>query len=495
MSSKANFVIKDTKFNRYIAHNLYGYNKYLQNGGANLYSKEELKAVEDAKVQDRLPPRATKYYMDLAGTSEAITNLIKARPEETNDLSGERDPSNQLRYSTVDGLLHKYELILLYVARACSSWCRYCYRSDFLTNKTEKDIANVDEVMAYVRSHNEKVKKINAETPGQDKIFPIKEALLSGGDPMVLSNNNLFEYMHGLADAGVKTVRIGTKELAFFPFRFDDNFFEMLDLFHSLHKNVNVAFMVHFTHPDEFLEKDPKTLKYITDENGDFKRIEVVEKAIRRLKSRPFVTLENQTPIIDSVNDNSNVLRLLQIELKRLGINNHYYFQCREIEGHKAFAVPVEKAWRIHADSQRGLSGIEKSRFCMSTEAGKLEVVSIIDKPDFAKMGVEIPPAFKSFVDSIVGDGLVIMKQHRTPYSEKQGDLVIARRNPNALWISGYEDRIIYDGRKGPGNQWGPLGDILKAFSSDNSLMKLMDEFGIYAAGSEKSAGKTGAVA
>jgi len=480
-SAKPNFVIKETKFNRYISHDIRGYNKYLKKGGANLYSPDEITDLVKAGVSDRLPPRATKHYMDLAATSTAITNLIKARPEETADLSGERDPSNQLKYSPVSGLLHKYELILLYVVRTCSSWCRYCYRSDFLTNKTEKDIADVAEVAQYVREHNAKAEKAEKENPGQQKIFPIKEALLSGGDPMVLSNNNLFDYLHGLAEAGLKTLRIGTKELAFYPFRFDSNFLAMIDLFHSMHPSVNLAFMVHFTHPDEILLKDKKTREYIKDENGNYTRIPVTEAAIHQLKSRPYITIENQTPIIDSVNDNADVLRLLQIELKRLGINNHYYFQCREIEGHKAFAVPVEKAWAIHKDSQKGLSGIEKSRYAMSTEAGKLEVVSVIDKPDFAKLGLDIPQGLQQAIDAIIGDGLVIMKSHRTPYLDMQGDLIIARRNPEALWITGYEDRIIYDTRKGAGNQYEPLAALLKGLLANNSsspsLAPVLDEF------------------
>lgn len=456
--------IQESDFNRYITHDIYQYKKYLNEGGAKLYSDDELDKLIAAGVSKRLPPRATAYYMDLASRSRAIRNLIKARPEETDDLSGERDPSNQLKYSPVAGLLHKYELVLLYVVRACSSWCRYCYRSDFLTGKTEKDIGSIEEIINYIQGHNAKAAAHNK--PGMDikeKIVPIREALLSGGDPMVLSNKNLFDYMNGLATAGVRMIRIGTKELAFFPQRFDDNFFAMIDLFHELHPRVGIAFMVHFSHPDEILETEANG-EYTIGEDGGFNRIPVTENAIKRLRGRHYVTLENQTPIIDSVNDDANTLNLLQRELKRLGVNNHYYFQCREIEGHRAFAVPVEKAWRIHTQSQIGLSGIEKSRFAMSTEAGKMEVVSIIDKPDFSKFGLNIPEAIQGFIDQLIGDGLVIFKMHRTPYADIQGGIVIARRNPEALWITGYEDRIIYDGRKAGDDRYAPLAKFLKPF-------------------------------
>lgn len=479
--SNLSAMIKESKFHRYVAHDLAGYERHVARGGVKLYSDEEIQELKAAGVSDRLPPRATAHYMSLAAKSEAVTNLIKARPEETEDLSGEKDPSNQLKYSPVPGLLHKYELVLLYVVRTCSSWCRYCYRSDFLTSKTEKDIASLNEITSYIKSHNDKVKE-NKTIEQIDKIFvesrerefPIREALLSGGDPMVLSNTNLFSYLDGLAEAGVRTIRIGTKELAFFPYRFDDNFFAMLDLFHELHPAVNLAFMVHFTHPDELLLKDDNG-EYVRENGYHYKRIPVTEKAISRLRSRSYVTLENQTPIIDSVNDDPVALRRLQIELKRAGINNHYYFQCREIEGHRIFAVPVEKAWQIHTESQRGLSGIEKSRFAMSTEDGKLEVVSILDKPDFSALGIDLPKEAQELVNQIVGDGLIVMKAHRTPDAHFQGGLVIARRNPEALWISGYEDRIIYDGRKRGAAKYAPLGQLLVSFfGGEDNIEKIV---------------------
>ena len=465
--------IKETKFHRYIAHDLAGYERQLARGGVKVYSDEEIDQIRLAGVSKRLPPRATQHYLSLAMKSKAISNLIKARPEEMEDLSGEADPSNQLKYSPLSGLLHKYELILLYVVRTCSSWCRYCYRSDFLTSKTEKDIASVGEIANYVKNYNEKVKSSQSIEEvdkhfidGEEEKFPIREALLSGGDPMVLSNVNLFSYLDGLAEAGIRTIRIGTKEMAFFPYRFDENFFEMLDFFHELHPSTNLAFMVHFTHPDEILEKNDQG-EYVRTEDGyHYKRIDAVESAIKGLRSRHYVTLENQTPIIDSVNDDSLALRRLQIELKRLGVNNHYYFQCREIEGHRIFAVPVEKTWEIHKDSQKGLSGIEKSRFCLSTEDGKLEVVSVLEGLDVEKMPASTPEPVKAYFKELFGDGIIVFKAHRVPNTHWQGDLIIAKRNPKALWITGYQDRIIYDGRKeGNDEKWAPLIAMLGAIA------------------------------
>ena len=92
---------------------------------------------------------------------------------------------------------------------------------------------------------------------------------MSGGDPMVLPNKKLAEWFYALAEAGIEAIRIGTKELAFFPDRFDSTFFNMTDEFNSMYPDVQLRIMIHFNHPDEFLQKD-KNGEYINNPNGGF---------------------------------------------------------------------------------------------------------------------------------------------------------------------------------------------------------------------------------
>ncbi|NBV82558.1 hypothetical protein EBR57_00320 [bacterium] len=396
----------------------------------NFYTPEELLEFEELKgterdIEGRMKVKITDYYMRLALKSEAIRNLVKARAEETMDLSGEVDPSNQNKFSPAPGALHKYEMMLFMVSSTCSSHCRYCYRLDLFTQKTGKTAINPDEFHAhinYIKTHNawvEENKGFDRETG--KRIYPIREALLSGGDPLALMDKRLATFMVGLAQAGIEQVRIGTKELAFFPERVDSDFFAMLDGFHKLFPRIRVVFAVHFTHPDEFLEKseDGNYVKV----NGRYVWMETVRKAVEGLTSRGnFISLENQTPIIADVNDDAKALHILQRELYSKGIGNHYLFQCREIEGHRLFAVPVETAWRIYTESQRGLSGVEKqARYTMSTEYGKMEVIGVTN-------------------------GTIIFKVLRAPSGgDILGNIIVAKSNPDALWISGYMDRIISD--------------------------------------------------
>lgn len=448
----------------------------------NFFSPEECKALEDSKVETRMPAKISEWYLSIAKESTPVSNLIKPRPEEMLDLQGEEDPSSQNSYSPVPGLLHKYpEIVLLYASPTCSAHCRYCYRLDLFTGKTGKKIARIEPMIEYIKNYNDETDSYNdSVNHDADKIkFKISEGLVSGGDPMVLPNTQLYTLIAGLAEAGIPNVRIGTKELAFFPARFDQDFFDMIDIFHANYPDVTLNFMIHFSHPDEFLEieggESPKIShldrniadRYLRNENGSYKWRDTARDAVDQLLSRGFVRLYNQCPIIADVNDHSPALHFMQKELHRVGITNHYLFQCREIEGHRAFAVPVEETLEIYRDAQRGLSGIERTKFAMSTKWGKMEVIGKFDMTSAisafeSNLKDKVPSAIVDAIKAAIEDEFMIFRIVRSPYKgETYGGIIIARSNPEALWISGYEDRIIYDGRKSSEEQGHPLGNLI----------------------------------
>ena len=184
----------------------------------------------DRDIESRMPVKITNHYFQQAKNSSALQQLIKASPAETFDLAGSQDPGKQMDYSPVEGLLHKYEIGLIYVASTCSAHCRFCYREELIARKdvarpdgamAPKGLAKVEEICAYVQEHNRIVEAnggLHPET-GREKL---REILMSGGDPMVLSNKIIGNWWASLAEAGIENIRLGTKELAFFPDRFDD---------------------------------------------------------------------------------------------------------------------------------------------------------------------------------------------------------------------------------------------------------------------------------
>jgi L-lysine 2,3-aminomutase len=409
------------------------------------YSKDELAELAALKgterdLEDRMPVKVTRHFYELAKKSAPLRQLVKASPEETLDLAGAEDPGFQMDYSPVEGLLHKYEMGLMYVTSTCSAHCRFCYREELISRKeiprldgtvSKKGLAKIDEITAYVRSHNEIVAANGGRHPetGREKL---REVLLSGGDPMVLPNKKLAAWMSALAEVGVESIRIGTKEMAFFPERFDDTFLAMIDRFHELYPDVGLRMMLHFNHPDEFLEKDDDG-NYVKEASGVLRWIPVTKRAMEGLTARGWISVENQSPIIKGINDDPDALRIMQRAIKRVGAENHYFFCGRDIVAHKAFNVPIETAWHILNESQKGLSGVEcHARLSITHYRGKTEVASVTSEPLPGVPGAE--------------NGVVIFKILRSAADARyRGKVCIVGRNPEAIWFDDYEDRVIYD--------------------------------------------------
>ena len=409
------------------------------------YSKEELQELIDLKdtakdVESRMPVKITDHYYQIAKNSKAVQVLVKASPKETFDLEGAPDPGKQMTYSPLEGLIHKYELGLIYVINTCSAHCRFCYREELIAKKeikredgtiAEKGLAKIPELVEYIQVHNKAVDDNGGRHPETNR-EKLREILMSGGDPMVLNNRQLAEWFSALADAGIDSIRLGTKELAFFPDRFDQAFFDMVDNWHAAYPEVQLRMMIHFNHPDEFLQKDENG-NYIDNPEGGLVWIESTRRAVAELAKRRYMIIENQAPFIKGINNDPDAMRIMQRELKRNRVNNHYFFCGRDIIGHKAFNLPIEDSWKLLNDSQKGLSGVEASaRLSITHYLGKTEVVSVTNEPIPGVPGTE--------------NGVVIFKLLRgAEDAPKKGKIAIVGRNPEAIWFSGYEDRVIYD--------------------------------------------------
>ncbi|MBC22580.1 MAG: hypothetical protein CMJ32_01515 [Phycisphaerae bacterium] len=438
--------VEDTRHQREIVNGLAPFfNERAPEDMMSFYSEDEmvkLKVLKDTDrdVENRMPVKITRHYFDLARNSKPIQRIVKPSADETLDLAGSEDPGNQMDFSPVEGLLHKYELGLMYVVSTCSAHCRFCYREELIARKevkrhdgtvAKKGLAKIPEITAYIRAHNEIVKAnggIHPET-GREKL---REILLSGGDPMVLNNSKLAAWLAALAEADIESIRIGTKEMAFYPQRFDAAFLDMLDRFHETYPQVGLHFMVHFEHPDEILAKDEDG-NYIQDEQGFYQWVPETGRAMRELVSRGWLTIENQSPIIKDINDDPAALRILQREFKRAGGENHYFFCGRDIVAYKAFNVPIETAWHTLNESQKGLSGIENhARLSITHYKGKTEVVAVSNDPIPGLPGSE--------------NGVVILKLLRNALSAPdRGKVCIVGRNPDAAWFDDYADRVLFD--------------------------------------------------
>lgn len=409
------------------------------------YSETELSILRDLKgterdVEERMPVKMTRHYFTMAQKSPHLQRLIKASPDETMDLAGSEDPGFQMDYSPVEGLLHKYEMGLMYVISTCSAHCRFCYREELIARKeierqdgtvAKKGLAQIKDVTDYILAHNAIVAANGGRHPdsGREKL---REILLSGGDPMVLPNSKIAAWFAALAEAGIESIRLGTKEMAFYPKRFDEAFLGMLDRFHETYPDVGFRLMVHFNHPDEYLLKNEDG-SYQENENGTFTWHPDTKHAMDEIVKRGWISVENQAPIIRGINDDPDALRIQQRALKRVGVENHYYFCGRDIVAYRAFNVPIETAWNILNESQKGLSGVENhARLSITHYKGKTEVNAVTNEPIPGLPGSE--------------NGVVIFKILRNAADAKdRGKVCIVGRNPEALWFDDYADRVLFD--------------------------------------------------
>ncbi len=464
-----------------------------------IHGEEEYAAMQKTGVDKRMMFGTNPHYqalvmgeelLDAEGNvlvpamppSKSVGALILPRLNETLSLEGAKDPSNQMNFTPEDNgyhgkLLHKYdEIVLGYASPVCSAHCRYCYRLDLFNKDTGKTSVKPEELRDYILDYNTRLAENGNKDPETgERRYPVRELLLSGGDPLVLTNAMLYRYMFAAGQAKVSLLRIGSKELAFRPERFDDALAETFRLIHEQFPHMHINIVAHLSHPDEFLLRDADG-KYIPNVNGPgYQWMPISHKAVTRMLSLPYVSIENQTPIISKVNDDVEALRTLHEEVRRMGIKPKYLFQGRDIQGHKAFSVPVEQAWRMHTDAMKGLSDTARSRFSLSTEWGKLEVVSVID-PIKIPQDAAMPGVMQMMLNELFGEGLIIFRSHRSPFeAESQGDIIIAKRNPEALWISGYEDRILYDTRKGrENNKYEGLMQMLMNALGEEGYTKIL---------------------
>ena len=412
---------------------------------AGFYTPSEVEQLLEIKgtdrdIETRMPVKITRHFFEMAQNSPALQKLVKASPDETLNLEGTQDPGNQMDYSPIEGLIHKYEMALLYVISTCSAHCRFCYREELIARKPverrdgtvkKKGLAQLLEVTDYIRAHNDAVAANGGRHPetGREKL---REILLSGGDPMVLPNSKLAAWFTALAEAGVEAIRLGTKELAFYPDRFDHAFLDMMDRFHDAYPDVGFRLMTHFNHPDEFLAKDSDG-NYTEDWNGVYKWNPSPQRAVEAVVSRAWISVENQSPIIGGVNNDPDALRILQRTLKGAGIENHYFFCGRDIVAYRSFNVPIEDAWRTLNESQKGLSGVEAhARLALAHYKGKTEVSAVTNEPIHGLAGAE--------------NGVVVFKILRSAAAAPdRGKVCIVGRNPEALWFDDYEDRVLFD--------------------------------------------------
>jgi len=216
------------------------------------------------------------------------------------------DPVGEDSHSPVPGLVHRYpDRVLFLVTDRCAAYCRYCTRSRLVSNATGYDFhPEFDKQIEYIAQHPE-----------------IRDVLLSGGDPLLLSDDKLENLLSRLrAIPHVEFLRIGSRIPTFLPQRITPELCAMLKKFHPLFMSV------HSNHPRE-----------LTTE---------VRGALGRLADAG-IPLGNQSVLLKHVNDEVEVMKAHVQKLLMCRVKPYYLYQCDLISGSAHLRTSVAKGLEI----------------------------------------------------------------------------------------------------------------------------------------------------
>ncbi|MET0094512.1 MAG: lysine 2,3-aminomutase [Sedimenticola sp.] len=250
----------------------------------------------------------------------------------------------------LEGIQHKYRETVLFFpsqGQTCHAYCTFCFRwAQFVGDKALRMASTEAKALHnYLAEHKE-----------------VTDLLITGGDPMVMKTKRLIGYLEPLLEPEydhIQTIRIGTKALTFWPYRFvsDDDADELIALFEKLIKaGKHLAIMAHYNHWRE-LETD------------------IAQTAIRRLRDIG-AEIRSQGPLLAHINDSADTwVRLWNSQIK-LGVIPYYMFVERDTGARHYFEVPLAKAWEIYRQAMQQVSGLGRTARgpSMSAGPGKVEI-------------------------------------------------------------------------------------------------------------------------
>ncbi len=216
------------------------------------------------------------------------------------------DSLGEDEHSPVPGLVHRYpDRVLFLVTDRCASYCRYCTRSRLVSNAQDYNFhPEYEQGLRYIESHPE-----------------VRDVLLSGGDPLLLSDRKLDHLLGRLrAIKHVEFIRIGSRIPVFLPQRITP------ELCGILKKHGPIWMSIHVNHPKE-----------ATAELRD---------ACERL-AFAGVPLGNQSVLLKGVNDDAEIMKSLVHRLLRMRVRPYYLYQMDLITGGAHFKVDVRKGLEI----------------------------------------------------------------------------------------------------------------------------------------------------
>ncbi len=295
-------------------------------------SEDEVDAI--SRNINALPLAITPYYASLISKDDpthSIRRTVIPTTSEYIKMIGEADdPLSEDHDSPVPGIVHRYpDRVLFLTTGYCSVYCRYCTRSRMVGDgcKSHVTMEQWEKGIKYIESNP-----------------AIRDVLLSGGDPLTLSNEKLNWLLSRLSRIPhVEFIRIGTKVPVVLPQRITPSLTNILKKYHPLWISI------HFTHPEEITKETSAACKKLADAG---------------------IPLGSQTVLLQGINDDVETMKKLYHGLLKIRVRPYYLYQCDPITGSSHFRTPVEKGIEIISGLRGHTSGYAVPHYVIDAPDG-----------------------------------------------------------------------------------------------------------------------------
>lgn len=294
-------------------------------------TEEEEKGV--ATCLGTLRMAITPYYLSLIDPNDPHDPIRKQAIPTENELHKASedllDPLHEDTDSPVPGLTHRYpDRVLLLVTDQCSMYCRHCTRRRFAGQQDmPMPMDRIEKAIEYIKN-----------TP------VIRDVLISGGDPLTLSDDRLEYIIKKLREIPhVEIIRIGSRTPVVMPQRITKELVDMLKKYHPIWLNT------HFNHPNEVTEESKRAIAMLADAG---------------------IPLGNQSVLLRGINDCVHVMKKLVHELVKMRVRPYYIYQCDLSMGLQHFRTPVAKGIEIIEGLRGHTSGYAVPTFVVDAPGG-----------------------------------------------------------------------------------------------------------------------------
>jgi lysine 2,3-aminomutase len=285
-------------------------------------------------VEQVYPIIITPYYLSLVNRADESDPVWRQAVPAADEISRaqnlEEDPLAEEAHSPVEGLIHRYpDRALILATHLCPVYCRHCFRKRlFRVDEPGELHPNFEKMMAYVR-----------ET-GQ-----IREVILSGGDPLMLSDRRLEFLLSALrAIPHIEVIRIHTR----IPVTLPQRLFSPRIL-RILRKCSPIWMVTHFNHPNELTSEGARAMD---------------------LTLRAGVPINNQTVLLKGVNDDADTMRDLFRGLLRMKCRPYYLHHCDPVRGAGHFRTSVRRGLEILETFRGRVSGLAIPTYVLDAPGG-----------------------------------------------------------------------------------------------------------------------------